>query len=104
VGCTRLRQHPVGSDDTRRHLICFTHLGAALRRFGEIRPGAAVAVDDPCGEQVVHDGAGPWLITAKQIVKAEVLADDDDQVLDRGGCSGRRLGAGNGAEQRQHRQ
>jgi hypothetical protein len=46
VGCARPGQFAVGADDAGRHLVNIAHLSAALHRFCEIRPGAAVAIDD----------------------------------------------------------
>ena len=55
-----------------------------LMALGEIRPGRAVGLDDALRQQVEH-ALVPVLrhIGREQMIEAAVLADDDDNVLDR---------------------
>src|ERR1700737_829795 len=55
----------------------------ALCRFCKLRSRAAVTIDDTLGQQIVYFGARFRPVGAEKVVEADVLSNDDDQVLDR---------------------
>ena len=60
-----------------------------LLRCGEIRPGRAVRTYDTFRQQIQDRVAAFRNVSAVNVIKAAVFADDDDDVLDR--CGGLRL-------------
>jgi hypothetical protein len=73
---------------------------APLSRLGKFRSRLSVAVDDPLRQQIANIRVRTRLVNAKQIVEANILADDDDQMLDRG----RRLRSCRGGQGQKHHQ
>ena len=100
VSRPRPGQFAICADNARGDLVIPVHLGAVLRCQCEIRPRIAVTIDDPLRQQIVHLASRSGLICAEQIVEAEVLSDDDDQVLDR--CGRRGSGGARSAQGQQH--
>jgi hypothetical protein len=100
VGGSRPRQLAISADDRRRYLVGVMHLGAALCRFCKLRPRAAVTIDDTLRQQIAYCGARFRPVGAEKVVEADVLSDDDDQVLNRRRCFWRRLRCRRGAQRR----
>jgi len=98
VGRPGPRELAVGTDDARRYLVGVAPLGAPLGRLGKFRSRLAVAVDDPLRQQIANIRVRTRPVNAKQIVEAEILADDDDQMLYRG----RRLRSRRGGQGQKH--
>jgi hypothetical protein len=78
-----LRQDGERCAGGRRYRITIANTGLALRGFGETRPRTAVLVDDSAREQVADRLARGGLVGREQVIEAQVLSDDDDQMLDR---------------------
>ena len=54
--------------------------------LGEIRTWRAIGIDDAFGQEIQHLlSLVFWHISGEEVIEAAILADDDDNVLDRGG-------------------
>ncbi|MGC0774998.1 MAG: hypothetical protein WB543_18835 [Candidatus Acidiferrum sp.] len=61
-----------------------------LMRFGKIRAGGAVSIDDAFGQEIQDSFVMVlWDIGGKEVIEAAIFTDDDDDVFNGGRCSDR---------------
>src|SRR5262249_54019261 len=94
-------QEAVGSGELRRHLVTLPVLSDALRRQREVRPRAAVGIDDALRQEIGDALAAGRAICREEIVEGESLADEDDERVDRGCRPARRSLGKRGSGERQ---